>query len=353
MLLETTDVPVTDVAFAAGFASLRQFNDTVREVFATTPDRAARGDAGAGAATLPSRGRCRCACQLPPAVRRRRRRCAFLGRRAVPGVEAWLDDRACRGVHARRWTCRAGRRVVRLSAGPDGAGYVHAEPGAAPICATSRSPSRAAAGCSTSTPTRWRSEALLGGGPLAGHVAARPGLRVPGAVDGGELAVRAVLGQQISVARRAHPGRPARRRGTAGRSPAPRDGRTRRTFPRAEVLAAADPADLPMPASRARALVELCAALAAGEVVLDGSAERCDAEHRLLRLPGIGPWTAGYIRMRALRDPDVWLGTDLEVVKALRPAGGAPSGGSSSTRRQVVALAFLCRRSTYGPEDRP
>ena len=72
-----------------------------------------------------------------------------------------------------------------------------------------------------------------------------------------------------------------------------------------------------MPASRARALIELCDALAVGDLVLDGSAERGDVEHRLLAMRGIGPWTAGYIRMRALRDPDVWLGTDLEVVKAM------------------------------------
>jgi AraC family transcriptional regulator of adaptative response / DNA-3-methyladenine glycosylase II len=88
-------------------------------------------------------------------------------------------------------------------------------------------------------------------------------------------------------------------------------------FPRAASLAGVDPGELPMPASRARALVGLCAALAEGDLVLDGSAERAEVEERLLGLPGVGPWTAGYIRMRALRDPDVWLGTDLEVVKAL------------------------------------
>jgi AraC family transcriptional regulator of adaptative response / DNA-3-methyladenine glycosylase II len=74
---------------------------------------------------------------------------------------------------------------------------------------------------------------------------------------------------------------------------------------------------LPMPASRAKALIGLCDAIAGGELVLDGSQERTDTEERLLALPGIGPWTAGYIRMRALRDPDVWLGTDLEIMKAL------------------------------------
>jgi AraC family transcriptional regulator of adaptative response / DNA-3-methyladenine glycosylase II len=81
-----------------------------------------------------------------------------------------------------------------------------------------------------------------------------------------------------------------------------------------------------MPASRARALVGLCEAIAVGDLVLDGSAERGDVEYRLLAMRGIGPWTAGYIRMRALRDPDVWLATDLEVVKALARLSAASAG---------------------------
>ena len=72
------------------------------------------------------------------------------------------------------------------------------------------------------------------------------------------------------------------------------------TFARPADIASADPADLPMPASRARALIALCGAMADGDLVLDGSAERSDVEHRLLAMRGIGPWTAGYIRMRAL-----------------------------------------------------
>jgi AraC family transcriptional regulator of adaptative response / DNA-3-methyladenine glycosylase II len=140
-------------------------------------------------------------------------------------------------------------------------------------------------------------------------------LRVPGTVDGAELAVRAVLGQQISVSgARTIAGRLVAAYGRPLPTPT---GTLTHTFPRAEDLAAADPGALPMPASRARALIGLSASLAGGELVLDGSQERAITEERLLQLPGIGPWTAGYIRMRSLRDPDVWLGTDLEVVKAL------------------------------------
>jgi AraC family transcriptional regulator of adaptative response / DNA-3-methyladenine glycosylase II len=150
-----------------------------------------------------------------------------------------------------------------------------------------------------------RADALLR--PL---VEAAPGLRVPGAVDGAELAVRAILGQQISVpAARTAAGRLVAEHGE--RLASPRGGVTA-LFPSPATLAALDPAGLAMPRSRARSLVGLCGALDDGAVHLDG----------LLALPGIGPWTAGYVAMRALRDPDVFLVEDLGVRHALRRLGG-------------------------------
>jgi AraC family transcriptional regulator, regulatory protein of adaptative response / DNA-3-methyladenine glycosylase II len=306
LLLETTDVPVTEVAFAAGFASLRQFNDTVREIFATTPT------------TLRQRRRIREAAE-PGTVNLRltyRQPCdvnatlAFLRLRAVPGVEAF-DAGFVRALDLPQGTA-----TVRLCAGPPGAGYVRASLALSDL----RDLTVAVARCRRlldldADPVAV--DAILGTGPLAAHVTARPGLRVPGTVDGAELAIRAVLGQQISVAgARTLAGRLSATYGRPLATPfGPGNGVTH-TFARPEELAKADPADLPMPASRARALIELCTALAVGDLVLDGSAERGDVEHQLLAMRGIGPWTAGYIRMRALRDPDVWLGTDLEVVKA-------------------------------------
>ncbi len=233
----------------------------------------------------------------------------FLGQRAVPGVEAFDGVEFVRSLDLPH-----GPATVRLSAGPAGSGYVRASLALSEL----RDLTVAVARCRRlldldADPVAV--DGLLGTGPLAAHVGARPGLRVPGAVDGGELAIRAVLGQQISVAgARTLAGRLSARYGRELPVPC---GPVTHTFARAEELAKADPAELPMPASRARALVELCAALAVGDLVLDGSAERGEAEHRLLRMHGIGPWTAGYIRMRALRDPDVWLGADLEIVKAL------------------------------------
>ncbi len=157
----------------------------------------------------------------------------------------------------------------------------------------------------------------LRGDPLIGPlVDAAPGLRVPGAVDGAELAVRAVLGQQISVpAARTAAGRLVAEHGERLDQPV---GAVTALFPAAATLAALDPARLAMPRARARALVGLCGALAAGKVRLDGA----DARRALLALPGIGPWTAGYVAMRALGDPDVFLVEDLGVRHALRRLGG-------------------------------
>jgi AraC family transcriptional regulator of adaptative response / DNA-3-methyladenine glycosylase II len=161
----------------------------------------------------------------------------------------------------------------------------------------------------------------LGADPLIGGlVRGAPGLRVPGSIDGAELAVRAVLGQQISVAAaRTGAGRLVAEHGAA--LPRPR-GAVTALFPPADVLAAVDPARLPMPRARAAALVGLCRALADGTLRLDRDGHRAEARRRLLSLPGIGPWTAGYVAMRALGDPDVFLAEDLGVRHALRRLGG-------------------------------
>jgi AraC family transcriptional regulator, regulatory protein of adaptative response / DNA-3-methyladenine glycosylase II len=152
-----------------------------------------------------------------------------------------------------------------------------------------------------------------------------------------------VLGQQVSVAAARRlgtrlteaygkplgsspgAGSPAAIGGTAGS-----DGSVTHCFPTAETLAAADPASLPMPRSRARALVGLATALASGSLSLDPGASREEAEARLLALPGIGPWTAGYIRMRALSDPDAFLATDAGVRHGLTALGVAADPKSAT-----------------------
>jgi AraC family transcriptional regulator of adaptative response / DNA-3-methyladenine glycosylase II len=109
-------------------------------------------------------------------------------------------------------------------------------------------------------------------------------------------------------------------------------------FPTAETLASADPATLPMPRARGRALTGLATALATGELSLDPGAERDHAEAVLLALPGIGPWTASYIRMRALSDPDAFLPADAGVRHALRRLGAA-DGASGATAGLAAGLA--------------
>ncbi len=142
-------------------------------------------------------------------------------------------------------------------------------------------------------------------GPLA---LACPGRRSIGAVDGDEIALRAVLGQQVSVAAaRRLAGQLTTLCGrTLPRTSLVVDDPLTHVFPDAATVAGLDPETLPMPRSRARALVGLAEALASGAVSLDPGADREEAGARLLALPGIGPWTVGYIRMRALSDPDAF-----------------------------------------------
>jgi AraC family transcriptional regulator of adaptative response / DNA-3-methyladenine glycosylase II len=169
------------------------------------------------------------------------------------------------------------------------------------------------------------------GDPVIGALVRRaPGLRVPGHVDGEELAVRAVLGQQVSVAG----ARTIAARLTAAHGQElthPTEGLTHR-FPDAATLAALDPADLPMPRARGRALVALCAALVDGSVSLDRGTDRDEVRRGLLAVPGIGPWTADYIAMRALGHPDVFLPTDVGTRTALGRLGQDPDGATELSR---------------------
>ncbi len=160
----------------------------------------------------------------------------------------------------------------------------------------------------------------LGADPLIGAlVAEAPGRRVPGAADGAEIAVRAVLGQQVSLAGAATlAGRLVAAHGEPLAHPV---GAVTHLFPSAEALAAANSDGWAMPASRRRAIGAISTALAAGDIDLSRGADRRATEDRLLALPGIGPWTAGYIAMRALHDPDAFLASDLGVRHALDRLG--------------------------------
>ncbi|MFL6128371.1 MAG: DNA-3-methyladenine glycosylase family protein [Mycobacteriales bacterium] len=269
----------------------------------------------------------------------------FLGARAVPGVEDYAD-----GVYARSLMLPGGPGVVELSAGDGAVRCV--------LWLTDERDAGVAIGrC------RWlldldtdpvEVQDALGADPLLGPlVRAAPGLRVPGHVEGAEMAVRAVLGQQISVpAARTLAGRLTERYGAA--LPVPH-GRVDRLFPTAAALRAAEAG---MPASRLRALRELAAALDDG-LELHPGVHRAEAERRLLALPGIGPWTASYLAMRVLRDPDVFLPTDVGVRHALsrlgRPADPASATALAAGWRpwRSYALVHLWHCLGTPPGDAP
>ena len=162
-------------------------------------------------------------------------------------------------------------------------------------------------------------EVLAADPTLAPLVSAAPGRRVPGAVDGDELAVRSVLGQQVSVAAaRNLAGRMVLAYGKPLDSPL---GAVTHAFPTAAAMAAVDPAEFRLPGRRQNTLHELVTRLADGRLRLDPGAHRDEVERQLLPISGIGPWTAGYVRMRALSDPDVFLVSDLGVRNGLKRAG--------------------------------
>jgi AraC family transcriptional regulator of adaptative response / DNA-3-methyladenine glycosylase II len=186
------------------------------------------------------------------------------------------------------------------------------------------------------------SDGVLAADPsLAGVVAAEPGVRVPRAVDGFEMAVRAVVGQQVSM--RAARTVLARLVAATGRSepgpaqpdpgpaqPAQPDPAPTAAFPTAEELLELPDEAYPMPVCRRGTLRSLAAAVADGTLDLDGGADRAETRSRLLALPGVGAWTADYLALRALGDPDALLGTDLGVRRGAR-ALGLPDDPSSLT----------------------
>ncbi len=310
-LIESTTMSLADVAFAAGFSSVRQFNATMREVYAVPPGQLRRRIGGRDRTDRPGRIELRLACRAPFDGRALMH---FLRLHAVDGVEVAVDG--------------AYRRTMRL---PHGTAIVQLRPragcAAAVDCVLHLSDMRDVG----ATVERCRRLADLDADPAAvAEVLARdadlapdlrrhPGLRVPGHPDGFELAVRAVLGQQVSLASaRALTARLVHELGEP--LPAP-EGELTHLFPTAERIAAAGPDRITGSRARARTVVALAEAVADGTVVLDRSADRAAVEAALTALPGVGPWTAGYVAMRALGDPDVVLLGDVGLHAALSLRG--------------------------------
>jgi AraC family transcriptional regulator, regulatory protein of adaptative response / DNA-3-methyladenine glycosylase II len=338
-LLETTDLPAAEVAWAAGFGSVRAFNEAIATTYGEAPTavrarrrRSAPGIAGraVGASDPADPGGAHAAVTVRLATRApldAESLLAFLGQRAVAGVEAY--DGA---TYRRSLGLPHGHGIVACGATPGGvsASFRLADPrDLAPAVARVRRLLDLDADPAAVLD-------VLGADPmLAPAVRARPGLRIPGCVDAHEVLVRAVAGQQVSVAgARTVVGRLVAAHGVRL---ALADPELTHVFPTPDALAGVDPTRLSMPRARGATLVGACAALADGRLVLDPGVDRDAARAALLDLPGIGPWTAGYVAMRGLGDPDVMLEADLGVRHAVEALGG------EGTPRAIAARAHAWR----------
>ena len=306
-LIERTAMPVTQVAFAAGFSSVRQFNETIREVFAASPSEL-RGRAKATRPAAPGSLSLRLPCRSPfdgPGV------LDFLGTRAVPGVETRDGETFRRSLDLPH-----GSAVASLTPAADHVDLALALEDLRDLPAAVERCRRL---CDLDADPVAVDDALSGSLLLRPLVARTPGKRVPGTVSGSELAIRAVLGQQISVASaRTLAGRLVAACGTALVEPA---GDVTHLFPSPDQIADAPRDVFAMPRARVSTVGALAEALAGG-LDLDPGADRSQAAGRLLGLPGIGSWTAGYVAMRALGDTDVLLTGDLAVRNAVTRLGG-------------------------------
>lgn len=319
ILIETTALPITDVAFASGFQSVRQFNDTVRDVYAASPTqlRAAKSPRTAGGPLT-----VRLACRQPLDAEHL---LGFLAARAVPGTESVHADGYRRSLRLAK-----GNGVVSVSIVDGNVTCTLSLDDVADVQAAVQRTRRMLDLDSdpAAIDDHLRTDPLLA--PL---VAERPGLRSLGHVDGTELLARAVLGQQVSVAgARTLAARLVARYGEELANPV--DDVTH-VFPSAATIAGLAPEDFAMPRSRGSALIEACARVADGRIVLDAGSDRTETVHALQAVRGIGPWTAGYVAMRALGDPDVFLPTDVGVRNALISLGvdGSPAWAEAHAER--------------------
>ncbi|MCU1615824.1 MAG: ada [Frankiales bacterium] len=321
LLIETTDLPMADVAFAAGFASIRQFNDTIREVFATTPtglrDRRPGRDGGTpGWVTL------RLAARAPYDAAEV---LLFLGAHAVPGLEEWDGT-----TFSRVLDLPHGPAVVRLSPAADSSPAVTARLQLAELRDLGAAVTRCRRMLDLDADPVAVDETLGADPALAPLVSAAPGRRVPASPDAAELAVRAVLGQQVSIAgARTLTARVLRAAGTPLPEPV---GSLTHAFPRPGVLAEADLSTVGLTGARSRSVTALAVALADGTVPLGPGADRSEAEQALRAVPGIGPWTAALVALRGLADPDVWLPGDLALRRSLATLGSSDADAAARWR---------------------
>lgn len=311
-LIQETLLPMGEVALASGFGSVRRFNETFQQLFGRPPGALRRSQAAEASSAiagitvrLPYRGPYDWVAMI-----------SFLSARAIPGVES---------VSARRYA-----RTLAV----DGAlGIVTVSPGAGDfLIAEIRFPKVQALPAVIARIRRvfdlTADPALIGAHlsldpALAPRVAARPGLRAPGAWDGFELAIRAILGQQITVgAARNLAAKLVATYGEQVDDPVAAGLGLTRAFPTPDRLMGRDIAALGMPRSRGNALEALARTVAADATIFTPRADLESAIAALKALPGVGEWTAQYIALRELREPDAFPQGDVALRRAMATAGG-------------------------------
>ncbi|WP_433562979.1 Ada metal-binding domain-containing protein [Nocardia sp. CA-151230] len=306
LLIQTTRLPMSDIAFAAGFASIRQFNDTVREVFAVSPTTLREESRRRNGDTLPATNGL-LTLRLPYREPLDKSWLEwFLSAHTVPGVELWEN-----GVYSRSLRTPHGHTTIRLSIQP---GHVRASLSLQDMRDLAPTVARIRHFLDLDADPIGIDEAMAAGvagsSPRPGFPGAvlPAGIRVPGCLDGPELLLRTMIGQQISVAAaNTHTARLVQGLGETIAGPIPH------LFPTAEAIAERGSEVLTGPSRRIEAIVGAAKALATGDLVLHPGRTAGELRRDLLALDGVGPWTADYVTMRLLADPDVLLHSDLIV----------------------------------------
>jgi AraC family transcriptional regulator of adaptative response / DNA-3-methyladenine glycosylase II len=357
-LLNETGMPVSEIAFAAGFASIRRFNDAVRKTWDRTP-RELRGERVPGPARDQPHGAREPALELrlpfrPPldwdAL------IGFLALRAIPGVEQVGAEAYVRSIRVQTAT-GAVTGLVRVTPAAGKNRLIARVQLSAPAPLIRVSERLRRIFDLGADPGRIASQ-LRGDPDLAARVRGRPGLRVPGAWDGFELAVRAILGQQVSVrGATTLAGRVVQAYGEPlpGGEGGCRDQPTR-LFPEPAALAKLRANVVGVPRARAAAIRALARAVAEGALDLQPGADPEATLDALRALPGVGEWTAQYIAMRALREPDAFPAGDLVLRKRLghdgRPLSERELAARSEAWRPWRAYAALHLWTTAAPASR-
>lgn len=310
-LLVSTSMKLADIAFAAGFSSVRQFNDTIAEVFGMTPTalrnaapgRSARHPVAGGGTTALTLG-------LPyrppfdPGI------FSFLAVRALPGIEVGTPTSYARTLRLPHGDARF--RVVYDGGAREG--QLTLTVGAVDLRDLPALLSRVRRLFDLDADPEAIDAALAADPRLASAVASAPGMRLPGALDPQELLVRAMVGQQVTVAA----ARTALTQLSAAGSPSSSAGDgLDRLFPTPAQIAASEHL-LRGPRRRTESLLQAASAMAAGELEFGYGDDPASLAAKLLPLPGVGPWTAGYVAMRVLGAPDVFLANDAAVRNGIR-----------------------------------